>query len=207
MELLIADKYYDSDSYEAGRYTEELKILLQAVDPDVSTAETNIGHGADFPTILVQLFKGLDITTLLTAGGLGAIVLGGEKISKSIGGWVEAAKKLNKLYEQICPTRIDESAALLLAIDDLHTRKFNLTAENLINISTQVIELAPVACGQGTLGHRPDCVYVFTIKLAEQVFIYGIRSDSTIDFIKEYSSEWHEFHNKPKELAVLADDV
>jgi|GEM_PF-1288216 len=205
MELLFPDKYYDSEGYEVGRYSDELKKILQAVDSDVSAADTNIGHGADWPTVLVQIFKGLDITTVLTAGGLGAIILGGDKVSKSIDGWLTAAKKLKTLCEQICPSRIDENAALLLAIDDLQTRKLNLTAEHLINISTQVIEFTPVTWGQGILDRRPDCIYVFTIKLVEQVFIYGIKSDATIDFIKEYSSEWYDFHNKSRELTDRTD--
>lgn len=205
MELLFTDKYYDSGVYETGRYADELKKILQAVDIDVSATDTNIGHGADLPTVLVQIFKGLDITTVLTAGGLGAIILGGDKVSKSIDGWLAAAKNLKTLFEQIYPSRIDENAALLLAIDDLHARKLNLTAEHLINISTQVIELTPVTWGQGILDKRPDCIYVFTIKLVEQVFIYGIKSDATIDFIKEYSSEWYDFHNKPRELTDCTD--
>jgi hypothetical protein len=203
MELLFGDRYYGTEEWVEGRFLIEIVNNLKEMDPDVYAIETDIGHGADFPSVLIQLFSTIDISSVLTTGGIGAIVLGGEKINKSIDGWLEVGIKLKNIFNKITPSRIDENAALLLVLNDIFSKSYIITIDQLSNISTQVIELTPVSWGKGVLDKRPDCLYIITIKLIDRIFVYGIRSSSSIDFIKEYSSEWIDFYNTPNDLARL----
>jgi hypothetical protein len=123
---------------------------------------------------------------------IGTLVLGGERINKSIDGWIEIGKKLQKLFMKILPSRIDENAALLLSLNDLLAPQHNVKGYKITNISIQVNEFTPVAWGKGVIDKRPDALYIITIVLTDRIFVYGIKSTSKIDFKKEYKTSWTE---------------
>ncbi len=202
MEIIFADKYYDTAEWVAGKYKQELATALAEIDAGVSAADTDMGHGADFPAVIVEIFKSVDIASIATAGGLGMLALGGDKLNKSIEGWLEIGKKLMKVFRKIVPARIDESAAELIALKDVFSPAREVAATKIVGITIQVIEFSPVNQGKGKLGRRPDALYIVAVKLQDRVFLYGIRSNSTIDIKQEYSTDWSRFHEQPIDWAI-----
>jgi len=190
VEILFSDKYYDSDSYSVGKYAQELSQVLRDFDADVVARDTDIGHGADWPVVLVEIFKGSEWSKLATLVGFSGIFLLGDLINKNIEGWIALASKFKALVEKVMPARIDESGALLIVIDELVTSGVKL--ENA-KISMQVLPFAPLQYGIGTLDKSPNSLYVITVDCDDNVIIYGIKSDSKLEFRHSFSKGWIDF--------------
>lgn len=116
MELIFPDALYDSPEWEEGKYSKKLLSQLAKIDPEASVADIDIGHGAGWPVVLVEIFKGVDWSQLFTITSLGGIFLLGKKINENIDAWIEIGKKFIKLIEKIKPARVDEHAAVLFII-------------------------------------------------------------------------------------------
>jgi hypothetical protein len=71
MEILFADTYYDSEEWEEGKFAKEIVNNLRDFDSQVTAIDTDIGHGADLPGALVQIFNSIDISNVITIGGIG----------------------------------------------------------------------------------------------------------------------------------------
>lgn len=86
---------------------------------------------------------------------------------------------------------MDEYAAVLLVIDELHGHNQLIGA----NISVQIVDFTPVKWGYGILGKRPDSLYIVTVKTANKAIIYGIKSNMQIEFKHEYNTQWIDFYS------------
>ena len=190
MEIIFNDPYYDSEN-EGKDFTLELKARLAPFDSEAGIFGTDIGHGADAPAYLVQLFTSVDWSTLLTASGVGvgATFFLGKKINENIDAWLEIAGKVKKIIDTLSPSRIDEHAATLIALKELEG-----TIESMAEISIylQLIEYSPVPWGKYKLDKRPDALYIVTVKSNRKAYIYGIKSNSNIVFSHEFGLEWYE---------------
>jgi len=190
MEIIFPDPYYDSER-EGEDYTPELKALLSQFDPTVNVYKTNIGHGADNPAYLVQIFSSIDWSTLLTAGAGAAFFLG-KKINENFDAWLEIGGKVQKLVEKLSPSRIDEFAATALVLKQLEGK---LDKKGNLAVTVQLVEFRPVPWGKYKLDKRPDALYLITVKNGGKAHIVGIKSDSSIAFQHEFGLEWYEFSN------------
>src|SRR4030066_1329496 len=119
MELLFSDPYYGTKDWREGRYASELTSVLAEFDPSNKATDANIGHGADWPVVLVDIFNQIDWSSFLTLAGASGLFLLGDKINKNIDAWIEIAKKLNKLIDKLHPARIDENAATIIVLNEL----------------------------------------------------------------------------------------
>lgn len=191
MEILFTDPYYDSPT-PGKDYSPELIENLSPYDTEVAIHNTDVGHGADCPAYLVQLFSSVDWATFLTASGAGATFLLGKKINENIEAWIEIAGKVKRLIDKLAPYRVDENAAALLAMGELKERA---ALKGNIDISVQLIEYSPVSWGKFKLDKRPDALYVITIKTGERAYIYGIKSNAKIAFKHEFGLGWYDFYN------------
>ena len=70
----------------------ELQKKLEAYDSPSAIADVELGHGADFPGILVELFNNVD-WKLITGGTAVGLFFLGDKINKNIDAWLEVFKK------------------------------------------------------------------------------------------------------------------
>ena len=191
MEILFTDPYYDSQTPEKD-YSQELIEHLSPYDTEVVINKTDVGHGADCPAYLVQIFSTVDWSTFLTASGAGATFLLGKKIKENIEAWLEIARKVQGLIGKLAPYRVDENAATLLAMGELQDRAL---LQCNIEISVQLIEYSAVPWGKFKLDKRPDALYVITVKTGERAHIYGIKSNAQIVFKHEFGLGWYDFYN------------
>ncbi len=191
MELIFSDALYDTADWEEGKYSKELFSHIVQIDPEASVTDTNIGHGADWPVVLVELFKGVDWSQVFTVAGVGGVFLLGKQINENIDAWIEIGKKIRKLIEKMKPARVDEYAAILLVINDL--KKMNL--QNGASISVQVVPFTPVEWGEGILGKRPDSLYIISVRLEDRLIVYGMKSNMKIEFKHEFNTEWINFYS------------
>lgn len=189
MELIYPDALYDSSEWEEGKYSKELLSHIVEIDPEASVTDTDIGHGADLPVILIEIFKSIDWSQFFTVAGVSGFFLMGKKINENIDAWIEIGKKFARLIEKIKPTRVDEKAAVLLVINDL--QKQNLLGG--ATISVQIVEFTPVERGKGILGKRPDSLYIISVKTENKTIIYGMKSNMIVEFKHEFSTEWIDF--------------
>ena len=189
MEILFTDPYYDSETPEKD-YSPELIELLSPFNTDISIHNTDVGHGADCPAYLAQVFTSIDWSTFLTASGAGATFLLGKKINENIDAWIEIAGKVKMLIGKLTPYRIDENAATLLALSDLQEQS---SLKGKIDISVQLIEYSPVPWGKFKLDKRPDALYVITVNTGERAHIYGIKSNAKTAFNHEFGLGWYDF--------------
>lgn len=159
MELIFPDPYYDSER-EGEDYAPALKTLLAPYDPQATVYGTDIGHGADNPSFLVQIFSSVDWSTLLSAGA-GTVFFLGKKINENIEAWLEIGEKVRTLVEKLLPSRIDELAAAVLVLKKLEEK---LDKKNNLSITVQLVEFAPIPWGKYKLDKRPDALYLITVK-------------------------------------------
>ena len=189
MELIYPDAPYDSSEWEEGKYSKELLSHIVKIDPEASVTDTDIGHGADLPVVLVEIFKSVDWSQLFTIAGVSGFFLMGKKINENIDAWIEIGKKFGKLIEKIKPARVDEKAAVLLIINDLQGHNLLIGS----SISVQIVEFTPVEWGKGILGKRPDSLYIISVRTDNKTIIYGIKSNMKIEFKHDFSTEWIDF--------------
>lgn len=189
MEIIYPDIYYDTTYWEDGKFRKELTSELVKIDKDVKAKDVDIGMGADFPSVLVDLLKNIDWGYLLVTGIVGAFFLG-EKINKNIDAWKEIIEKFKLAIKKFHPARIDEKGALLLVLDKLGV--FSGKAKET-DISVQIIPFEPVLQGRVSLDKRPNALYIVTVKIPYKVYVVGIKSNTKIVFLNEYSTEWLEF--------------
>ncbi len=190
MELIFSDRYYDSAEWEEGKYAKELATELSEVDQNVKTATADIGHGADWPVVLVQIFNNIDWGSFLAVAGPSGLFLLGDQINRNLDGWIEIGKKFKRLVEKFHPTRIDENAATLMALNDVVE---NAGKPIEFSASLQIVEFTPLPRGKGKLDKRPDALYLITVRIPNKVFVYGVKSNGKMVFKHEFGAEWLQF--------------
>ncbi len=189
MEIIFSDPYYDSER-DGEDFAPELKRLLDPYDTRARVHPIDIGHGADGPAFLVQLFASVDWSTLLSVGVGGTFLLG-KQINENIDAWIDIGGKLKKLIKKLSPSRIDEFGATVLVLKELEK---SLSNEASVEVSVQIVQFSPVPWGKFKLDKRPDALYVVTVKNGSKARVFGIKSDSSISFHHEYGLEWYEFN-------------
>lgn len=182
MDLLIfAPLSTDGDSLDVIA-CEKIQTGLAEFDSELVVSERNIGHGADWTVLLVTL---------------GGIFLLGEKVQKNLDAWIAVAQRAVKLMEWVkdkCGlVRVDESAAIALAINDLILGKEAISSLQLEFLQT--IPFTPVPWNpRNRLDGRPDALYLFGLRVNnDEVFVYGVKSKGVIEFKHRYPVFWGEF--------------
>lgn len=193
MEIIFADPYYDSGNWVEGKYATELTKSLSEFDTNIQATNDNIGHGADWPVVSVEIFKNLDWASFLTIVGIGTggLFLLGDKINKNIDVWIDISKKFKKLIGIFHPARIDENGAAIIVMNDLLETHYDPLK---ITLFVQIVEFTPVPWGKSKLCRRPDALYLITARVPDAAFIYGIKSNTNIEFKHELRTAWHEFN-------------
>lgn len=177
MELVFADPYYDSKEEEAGRFVAELTGALEEFDQNVEVIEADIGHGADWPVALVKLFESIDWPVVASAAGPISLYFLGERIKKNGEAWLEMARRLKRIFAEHQPTRIDEQAGLLMVVEELAQKGIDLAK---VEISVQVLIQVEIPHGQSLLDKRPEAVYVVTVVLDGQSWVYAVDSHGDV---------------------------
>lgn len=160
----------------------EIENGLAEFGSEREVVERNIGHGADWPVLLITL---------------GGVFLLGEKIQKNLDAWVALAKRVVKLFEWLKEryglARIDESGAIAIAVDDILLEREKITALQLEAIQT--VCFSPVLWNPANrIDGKPDALYVVAMRVNnEDVLVYGIKSKGTIEFKHRYPVGWWEF--------------
>lgn len=194
MQLIFGDPYYDTDGYEENptRYLTELEVKLKEFDENVILKESDIGHGADYPTVTAIL----DIINIMKEhpfiSTADVLFFNGERINKNIDGWLGILKKINLLIEKIKPYRIDEHAALVVALNKIIIEKHG---EDLSELSAElkIIDFGNNEEINEGFEKRPEALYLITIKAQERIYIVGIKSNGKIEFTHDYETEWFNF--------------
>lgn len=190
MQFIFSDPYYDSEDWDENRYLGEIKELVLPLDTDSIVESSNIGHGADFPGVLVDIFNNVD-WKIITGGTVAGAFLLGDKINKNLGAWVSIFKKTAQLIEKIKPSRIDEQTALVIALNSIVSKGHDIQR---VEVSMQLVPFSKGACSsEFRLESTPDALYIITIKTNDKVFVFGIKSTSKIEFLHEFSTDWYDF--------------
>ena len=192
MQILFYDKYYDTEDYESNmnRFKNELNQQFKEFDDNIKTYDANIGHGADSPSIIIDIFNNFGSKEVIVASLVSLFFLG-DKINKNVNAWLEIINKISTLIQKNKPARIDAETAMLLAFKFVLDKKYNIED---ISLSTQVIPFNKGSVSSDNiLETTPDSLYIFSIKVKNKIFIIGIKSKGNIEFTHEYSSEWYEF--------------
>ncbi len=190
MQFIFSDLYYDSQDWEEKKYLYEVKEKFSDIDPLLKIEKVNIGHGADWPGVLVDMFNEVD-WKFLTGSSIVGFFLLGDKINKNIDAWRQIIEKVSTFIEKYKPTRIDEQAALALALNKMQKSEYEL--------STIELNLLIVPFSEGSiqsdlkLESNPDALYVITVKTYDKVYIFGIKSNGTTEFEHEFSTFWGDF--------------
>ena len=184
MELIYADPYYDSEEEGSGRFVAELKRALAEFDPNMEVIEADIGCGADWPVALVTLFQSIDWPMVASTAGPISVYFLGERIKKNGEAWLAMAEGLKRLLGKHRPIRIDEKAALLIVIEELAGRGIALTQAE---ISVQVIKQITIPHGKRTLDRRPEAVYVVTVGLEGESYLFAVESDGNVVLSKHFA--------------------
>jgi hypothetical protein len=192
MELIYSDPYYDQEVWEEGRFYRELIHNLLEFDADVQGYEINIGHGADWPAVLIKIFNEVNWDSFLIASGVGVFFLG-DKINKNLEAWLCIREKIQKVIVKLRPSRIDENFAALMAINDFIKNGGNSSE---LSLTLQIIEFSPLSgSNEGKLCYRPDALYLITIKTAGKALVYGIKSNGKLEFKYYFETNWHDFNS------------
>jgi len=190
MQFIFSDPYYDSEDWDEKKYLNEVTDLLCSFDSSLVVEYANIGHGADWPGVLVELFNHVDWKILIGGSAAGTFLLG-DKINKNLDAWVSIFNKTAQLIKKIKPTRIDEQASLVLVLNSMVEKGYDISS---IEINLQVTPFTKGPCRSNLkLETTPDALYLITIKTNDKVFVVGMKSNSKIEFEHEFSTAWHNF--------------
>jgi len=185
MELIFTDPHYDDyHNGSSGRLVSKLKGALAEFDQNVGVIEADIGRGADWPVALVELFQSMDWPTAASTVGPISLYFLGERIKKNGEAWLEMARALKRLLRKHHPSRIDEKAALLIVIEQLAEQSVDITKAE---ISVQVITQVTLPHGKRTLDRRPEAVYILTVGLDGESYLFAVESNGCVALSKHFS--------------------
>jgi hypothetical protein len=184
MKLLIADPSYADFEGDASVLPRIVSDALSEIG-EVELDRADIGPGADWPMFLAIL------------SGVGTVLLLGEKVDTSLTGWISVGGKLKRgleiLREKLGATRIDETGAQLLLIEQL-AREGTLTSsiELLFSQTIPIHELS--GRPEGELESRHDALYVLGLRVDdERIVVAGVRSSGEVDFVHTYGAHFMTF--------------
>ncbi|MDP8239243.1 MAG: hypothetical protein P9X24_09140 [Candidatus Hatepunaea meridiana] len=190
MQLIFSDPYYDSSEWQEDKFLNELNGNLQEFDEQLVAQNADIGHGADWPCVLVELFNDVDWKTIVGASAVSIFLLG-DKINKNLEAWEMIFRKFSVLISKFKPTRIDEQAAICMVVCKLKEKGVEISN---IEIALQVIPFTPGAVqGRSKLEETPDALYVISAKFDDKAYVFGIKSNGNHVFQHEFHTSWMKF--------------
>jgi len=164
MEIIIPDKTYISGENK-NKFKKELYNDFKILSQNISIKETDIGHGADWPAIILII----------------AIFLQGDNLNNNIEGWFSMAKKFVKLMSKFKNSYIDKDASSLIVINDI-IKIYNKKIESIYKVQSNTIPVAPFL-NRSDFDSKPFSLYIHQYKINEEiVYIYGIKSNGKIVF-------------------------
>jgi hypothetical protein len=184
MELLYSDDTYDTKSYSPNLTLEAIRAEIIPIDSNAKLASADIGAGADWPVVLVQIFSEIDWPKVASTTGPIALFFLGDKINKNLDAWLAIAQKLKKLFAKRKPLRVDAKVSLFIAIG-------KMTEENVdfsdFEVTVQVVEHIDLGSMIRTIGYldrHPDATYQVCFARLNEAFFFVIGSDGVILFNK-----------------------
>jgi hypothetical protein len=188
LEILFSDPYYDTPEWDAERFRHEIASEVISEDPSARVVLTDVGLAADSPSVLVELFSGIDWKALLAPAAITLFFMG-DRIEKNVDAWIKLAKRVQDILKRRPPTRVDERAAVLLAISGIEEREL----VSGFQASVQIVVLTPGPGVKGRLDSRPDALYCVTIHAEDAVWVLVIKSSGHILFKLRQSRSWLDF--------------
>ena len=190
MQFIFSDLYYDSSKWDEQKYLNEIKKNISSIDTSLTVETVNIGHGADWPGVLVDLFNVVD-WKILTGGSITGLFFLGDRINKNIDAWIAIIDKVSQFISKFKPTRIDEQAALALSLNKIVQKGYKLSS---LQLKLLIVPFAdsPVQ-SEIKLEATPDALYIITLKTHDKVYVFGIKSNGKTEFEHEFSTVWCDF--------------
>lgn len=190
MELIYSDKQYAEFGVTDGSYLKELCHTLKEFDVNILAREDDIGYGADWPVILIEIFNDINWSSILKVGSIPTLFFLGKRINENIEGWLEISRRIKKLLKKAPAERIDEKSALCIVLQDMESRGYKF---DNISITLKVHSYDGQFNIEESLSKRPNSLYIFEIETAEIFIIYGVMSDGQISFRHQYGKFWFDF--------------
>jgi len=171
IEVAFGDPTYHNDfEGQAEEFEAVLADLSESFsDYEVSVIEGNLGHGADWPTIIAVI---------------GGIAFMGKPIKENLEAWRDLIFRFMRWLtgnrEVRGPYRCNERAAVLIALSEFSRGDVNrLNCVENITIST-LRGRTPVVNAQCDLEDAPEQVYVITIHAASASEVIVVKSTGQI---------------------------
>jgi hypothetical protein len=182
MIVFVSDYSYDNPEVERSDVEQRVRAVFGALFPDVGLSRSDIGRGADWPTIVVAL---------------GGIFFLGKRISENVEAWCSLAGKFGQAIRQLSAQgaafRVDEEACQLLALEKI-TSRFTTPPQSVeyIGVQTHVLDTFE-GRDPNTLEGSPERLYVFSYRVDGQVAILGMKSSGTFEFAHYFDVGWTNF--------------
>ncbi|SDK51469.1 hypothetical protein SAMN05660337_0690 [Maridesulfovibrio ferrireducens] len=171
MKLIYLDYSYEEFGEEGKFKHKTILNALSEIDPNYEIKETDVGHGADLPALVVSLLTDLPELAQIGLASL-AIFFQGKRINKNIDAWISITKKINNLFSKNKPYRIDKTAATAIAIGDVVKENSKDSICNIFINQFQTNEDSKAT----SYGKNIDAVFTISIYTTENIYIYVITS-------------------------------
>lgn len=191
MEVVIPDASYPENEWnETARqeFFDELALELGELSEEYTLADTDIGRGADWPAVLVSF------------GVAATIFFSGKRIEENLDAWINLAKRfrafIDKATSKWRTTRVDEEVALLLVLEEvIRQRTQGVSVLQLDGVLSSWFDpLEPYGKPPERLDCHPEGLYVVALRVDdESLYIVGIKSSGTIEFVHTFSTNWWDF--------------
>lgn len=182
MEFMIADPTYDHPDRDRDIFLSELRMEAESLSPEIALSDTDAGHAADWPMILVVI------------SGLFFL---GKPINENLDAWLDLGRKLSgflkRVREKWAAARFDETGCVLLAIDHLSKSQTSIRTIEVIGTIPAHFQVFPMRRSE-TLSHHPDALYVIALRVNdEKVHVVGVKSKGNIEFEHSFNVSYLEF--------------
>jgi len=186
MEILISDWAFDSEFPDKQEQAiKKLECDIKELTTSFELRLTNIGLGADSPSILINFLSG--INSAVNVDTLFAIFYAGEVLKNNISAWVSMAKSITSFFKKLKKkhknTRINNKTAILLALELISNKESKLSSIELV--MEKIFTGTPVSFKEEFkehLDYNPDALYLFGFKVNDEIiYILGIKSNGKIE--------------------------
>lgn len=183
IEILVNNPEFEEKINEEGLSDGDYQYLIARYElDDVEKVEdVNIGTGADFMVVLMQI----------VAGGLTLITLG-KNIEDGLHWWIATGKKIFSIHKRNELIAVDENGAIAMAIHFLVERqKEEIDAIQVIDKHTiqlsEISELMGDGRDKTSLISQPENLYILTIVVNNwRTYVLSVQADGKIDVVKCY---------------------
>ena len=187
MELLFYDPT-NPNNVNSDEFLKTLKADLVLIDPDASFREANIGTGADYPVVLVQIFVNFSLPAAAALAGPVALFFLGSKIKSNADAWLDLAKRFKSLFAKKKPLRIDAKAGFLIALETLNSEGVPVSEFDVSIQTIEHVDLSAMIRTLSSLDRHPDATYQIAFYRYGESHIFVIESDGSVVFRKHFST-------------------